>query len=89
MALGNRPCSAARRRLHIRLRGDVLPLGQVGQIASLLPWKLSCFLFDGSQVLLDSELSEIRDRERGWAEAMAERGTRTAKWLMSAQKGGE
>ena len=43
----------------------------------------------GRQVLLDSELSEIRDRERGWAEAMAERGTRTAKWLMSAQKGGE
>ena len=40
-------------------------------------------------MLLDSELSEIRDRERGWAEAMAERGTRTAKWLMSAQKGGE
>ena len=28
-------------------------------------------------MLLDSELSEIRDRERGWAEAMAERGTRT------------
>ena len=55
----------------------------------MLPWKLSCSLFDGSQVLLDSELSEIRDRERGWAEAMAERGTRTAKWLMSAQKGGE
>jgi hypothetical protein len=38
--------------------------------------------------LLDRELAEIHMRERQWADGIAERCTRTTKWLMSAAEGG-
>ena len=38
--------------------------------------------------LLDRELAEIHARERQWADGIAERCTRTTKWLMSAAEGG-
>jgi hypothetical protein len=38
--------------------------------------------------LLDREIAEIHTRERQWAGGIAERCTRTTKWLMSAAEGG-